>query len=155
MEFSHVSVLLRETIEELCIRPEGVYVDGTLGRAGHSREIARRLTAGRLICIDQDMAAITAAEERLAASGRLCQVEILKTAHHGSRHSSAKRFLDQVQPAVSLISCSAGNRYGHPGEETLQRLSEAGSRVFITKDCGALRIWTDGEKVRVAKWICR
>lgn len=96
-----------------------------------------------------------AAEERLAASGRLCQVEILKTAHHGSRHSSAKRFLDQVQPAVSLISCSARNRYGHPGEETLQRLSDAGSRVFITKDCGALRIWTDGEKVRVAKWICR
>ena len=96
-----------------------------------------------------------AAEERLAASGRLCQVEILKTAHHGSRHSSAKIFLDQVQPAVSLISCSARNRYGHPGEETLQRLSEAGSRVFITKDCGALRIWTDGEKVRVAKWICR
>ena len=66
MEYTHKSVLLDECIEMLNIRSDGVYVDGSLGRAGHSREIARRLTAGRLICIDQDMAAITAAEERLA-----------------------------------------------------------------------------------------
>ena len=48
------------------IRPDGVYIDGTRGRAGHSREIAQRLTTGRLICIDRDMAAIDAAKERLA-----------------------------------------------------------------------------------------
>ena len=61
-EFSHVPVLLRECIEGLAIRPDGIYVDGTLGRAGHSLEIARRLTKGRLICIDQDEAAIEAAK---------------------------------------------------------------------------------------------
>jgi len=66
MEFTHKSVLLNECIEALAIRPDGVYVDGTLGRAGHSREIAQRLTTGRLICIDRDMAAIDAAKERLA-----------------------------------------------------------------------------------------
>ena len=66
MEYTHKSVLLDECIEMLNIRPGGVYVDGTLGRAGHSREIVRRLTGGRLICIDQDTAAIRAAEERLA-----------------------------------------------------------------------------------------
>ena len=66
MEFTHKSVLLDECIEALNIRPDGVYVDGTLGRAGHSREIAQRLTTGRLICIDRDMAAIDAAKERLA-----------------------------------------------------------------------------------------
>lgn len=66
MEYVHKPVLLDECMEVLNIRPGGVYVDGTLGRAGHSREIARRLTVGRLICIDQDMAAIEAAEERLA-----------------------------------------------------------------------------------------
>nr|WP_326126192.1 16S rRNA (cytosine(1402)-N(4))-methyltransferase RsmH [uncultured Oscillibacter sp.] len=66
MEYTHRPVLLDECIELLNIRPDGVYVDGTLGRAGHSREIARRLTTGRLIGIDQDMAAIRAAEERLA-----------------------------------------------------------------------------------------
>ena len=66
MEYTHRPVLLDECIELLNIRPDGVYVDGTLGRAGHSAEIARRLTTGRLICIDRDMAAIRAAEERLA-----------------------------------------------------------------------------------------
>ena len=49
MEFTHKPVLLAECIEALHIRPEGIYVDGTLGRAGHSREIAQRLTTGRLV----------------------------------------------------------------------------------------------------------
>ncbi len=66
MEYTHQPVLLHECIEALAIRPEGIYVDGTLGRAGHSREIAKRLTTGRLLCIDRDQAAIDAAEERLA-----------------------------------------------------------------------------------------
>ena len=66
MEYTHKSVLLDECIEGLAIRTEGIYVDGTLGRAGHSREIAKRLTTGRLVCIDRDMAAIEAAKERLA-----------------------------------------------------------------------------------------
>ena len=66
MEYTHKSVLLDECIDGLNIRPDGVYVDGTLGRAGHSREIAKRLTTGRLICIDRDMAAIEAAQTRLA-----------------------------------------------------------------------------------------
>ena len=66
MEYTHKPVLLDECIRALRIREDGVYVDGTLGRAGHSREIARQLTTGRLICIDRDAAAIEAAQERLA-----------------------------------------------------------------------------------------
>lgn len=66
MEYTHKPVLLDECIEALCIHSDGTYVDGTLGRAGHSREIARRLSTGRLICIDRDSAAIEAARERLA-----------------------------------------------------------------------------------------
>ncbi len=66
MEFSHVSVLLRETMEELCIRPEGIYVDGTLGGGGHAFEVCSRLGGtGRLIGFDQDADAILAATERL------------------------------------------------------------------------------------------
>ena len=66
MEFKHKSVLLEETIENLNIKPDGIYVDGTLGGGGHSYEIAKRLTAGgRLIGIDQDADAIKAATERL------------------------------------------------------------------------------------------
>ena len=67
MEFNHKSVLLQETIENLNIKPDGIYVDGTLGGAGHSYEIAKRLSGkGRLIGIDQDADAIAAATERLA-----------------------------------------------------------------------------------------
>ena len=62
---THKPVLLEECIQALNIRPDGIYLDGTLGRAGHSREIARRLTTGRLICVDRDQAALDAAQERL------------------------------------------------------------------------------------------
>ncbi|HJB90627.1 MAG TPA: 16S rRNA (cytosine(1402)-N(4))-methyltransferase RsmH [Candidatus Eisenbergiella merdigallinarum] len=66
MEFSHTSVLLEETIEGLQIRPDGIYVDGTLGGGGHSSRIAGQLSGGRLIGIDQDGDAIAAAGARLA-----------------------------------------------------------------------------------------
>ena len=66
MEFSHTSVLLKETIENLKIKPDGIYVDGTLGGAGHSSHICERSSAtGRLIGIDQDEAAIAVAGKRL------------------------------------------------------------------------------------------
>ncbi len=64
-EFHHVSVLLNECIDGLNIKPDGVYVDGTLGGAGHSSQIAARLTTGRLIGIDRDPVALAAAGERL------------------------------------------------------------------------------------------
>lgn len=66
MDYGHKSVLLRECIDALAVRPDGVYVDGTLGRAGHSLEIVRRLTTGRLIALDRDETALSAARERLA-----------------------------------------------------------------------------------------
>ncbi len=65
-EFHHVSVLLNEAVEGLNIRPEGIYLDGTLGGAGHSAEIAKALTTGTLIGVDRDPKALTAAGERLA-----------------------------------------------------------------------------------------
>lgn len=66
MEFKHYSVLLNECLEGLAIKPDGIYADGTAGGAGHSREIAKRLTTGRLIAIDRDPDAIKVATERLA-----------------------------------------------------------------------------------------
>lgn len=75
MVFSHKSVLLNETIEGLDIKPDGVYVDGTLGGAGHSSVIASKLSEkGRLIGIDQDAAAIATAGERLAPYGDKVQI---------------------------------------------------------------------------------
>ena len=65
MEFNHKSVLLGETIDSLHIKPDGIYVDGTAGGAGHSREIAKRLRTGRLIALDRDPDAVAVATERL------------------------------------------------------------------------------------------
>ena len=65
-DFHHISVLLEESIEALHIRSDGIYLDGTLGGAGHSSEIARRLTTGTLIGVDRDPKALSAARERLA-----------------------------------------------------------------------------------------
>ena len=66
MEFHHISVLLDECIDALHIRPDGIYLDGTLGGAGHSSQIAQRLTTGRLISVDRDPVALQVAQERLA-----------------------------------------------------------------------------------------
>lgn len=66
MEFNHYSVLLHETIDNLNIKPDGIYVDGTLGGGGHSYEIASRLTTGHLYGFDQDTDALKAAGERLS-----------------------------------------------------------------------------------------
>ncbi len=65
-DFFHISVLLQECIDGLAIKPDGIYADGTLGGAGHSSQIAKRLNTGRLIGIDRDTVALQAATERLA-----------------------------------------------------------------------------------------
>ena len=76
MEYTHKPVLLTECLDGLNIRPDGVYVDGTLGRAGHAREIAKRLTTGRLIAIDRDQAALDAAPARL--EGQMDKVTLVR-----------------------------------------------------------------------------
>ena len=89
MGFEHKSVLLYETIENLNIKPNGIYVDGTLGGGGHSYEIAKLLTTGRLIGIDQDEAAINAAGERLSQFKN--NVTIVR-----SNYSEIKRVLTEI-----------------------------------------------------------
>lgn len=75
MEFNHVSVLLNECLEGLCIRPDGVYVDGTLGGAGHGYEVCRRLSeTGKFVGLDQDAAAVQVSTERLKEFGGKARV---------------------------------------------------------------------------------
>ena len=83
MEFKHKSVLLEETIESLDIKPDGIYVDGTLGGAGHGFEVCKRLSGkGRFIGIDQDTDAIAAATDRLSVYKDKVQIDILKSNYH-------------------------------------------------------------------------
>ncbi len=72
-------------------------------------------------------------------------IDVLKVAHHGSRYSSTAEFLKQVNPRVAVISCGDGNSYGHPHEETLERLSNVGSTILTTPKCGAIMVEIDKE----------
>ena len=123
--FSHVSVLLHECIEALNINPNGIYVDCTLGGGGHSLEIVKRLENGKLICIDQDAAAIEAASKRLAD------------------------YKDKIIKATDISTIVTGKSFGHPVRslktpfsKTLARM-EADSSVnkeeILAFGSGALR----------------
>ncbi len=77
----------------------------------------------------------------------LADLDLLKTAHHGSRFSRCEAFLETASPSFAVISCGRGNRYGHPHEETLLRLKAAGTRILRTDLGGAVRISTDAENM--------
>ena len=79
-------------------------------------------------------------EEKLIQNRCLEDVDFLKTAHHGSRYSTGAEFLEIVRPELAVVSCSATNTYGQPSPDTLERLKKSGSRVLITRDCGAVTI---------------
>ena len=101
-EFHHVSVLLHEAVEALNVRPEGIYLDGTLGGAGHSAEIAKRLVSGTLIGVDRDPKALAAASERLAP-----WADRVKLVHSNFRELD--RILDSLGiPAVDGILLDLG-----------------------------------------------
>ncbi len=73
----------------------------------------------------------------------LDQYDVLKVAHHGSKHSSSLKFLEQVRPKVAVISVGVGNSYGHPHAETLQRLASVGSTILRTDELGAIKLVFD------------
>ena len=98
------------------------------------------------------------AEKRILDKGQLSQAQILKVAHHGSRTSSTKGFVDKTQPEVAIISLGAGNVYEHPHQETLESLASIGSRVLRTDLLGTIIVVSDGASYQVLKeeeWFSR
>ncbi|HQD88265.1 MAG TPA: hypothetical protein PLZ87_06120, partial [Methanomassiliicoccaceae archaeon] len=71
-------------------------------------------------------------------------IEVLKVAHHGSRYSSSEQFLSATSPEIAVISAGAGNTYGHPHEEALERLEASGATIYRTDMNGTMVITTDG-----------
>ena len=87
--------------------------------------------------------------ETLLMRQSLPSIEVLKVAHHGSSHSSSTSFLRTIHPQIAVISAGEGNRYGHPAEETLQRLDSAGAQVYRTDQSGHIRAISDGTTVEL------
>ena len=84
------------------------------------------------------------------------ELTILKVAHHGSKNSTTEEFLKAANPKLAIISCGEGNRYGHPHEETLERLENADVPWFCTKDYGAITVTVDGKsRVKVRGYVSR
>lgn len=92
-------------------------------------------------------------EKELLAEGVLPDVDFLKVAHHGSRYSTCKEFLEAVEPELAVISCSDSNNYGHPSPETVKRLEESGARIAYTMKSGAVTVYTDGEMLRAEGFL--
>ena len=106
MEFKHISVLLEETIQELQIKPDGIYVDGTLGGAGHASEVCKRLSEkGRFVGIDQDADAIRTATERLAGFEE--KVRIIKSNYVHMKEVLADMGIEKVDGIVLDLGVSS------------------------------------------------
>ena len=124
MEFRHKSVLLEESIEALHIRPDGIYVDGTLGGGGHSYEICRRLSdEGRLIGIDQDAAAIAAATKRLEEFKD--RVTIVRSNYCDMKKELGKLGITSVDGVILDLGVSS------------YQLDDGGTRVYLQRGCPA------------------
>ena len=90
-----------------------------------------------------------AVERDLLEVGADLDADLLKVGHHGSSTSTGKTFLEAVSPQYGLISCGMGNRYGHPNEETLDTLEEAGVEVYRTDISGSIVALSDGETITI------
>lgn len=87
------------------------------------------------------------AERDLVEDGANVKCDVLKVGHHGSSGSSSYRFLYEAQPKIAVISCEAGNSYGHPHEETLSRLNDADAEIYRTDLEGSIVIFSNGMEV--------
>ncbi len=93
-------------------------------------------------------------QNKMGANHTETELTILKVAHHGSKNSTSEEFLKAANPKLAIISCGEGNRYGHPHEETLERLEKADVPWFCTKDYGAITVTVDDKsRVQVRGYI--
>lgn len=139
MEFKHYSVMLAETIEELHIRPDGIYVDGTLGGGGHAFEVCRRLSEqGHFYGIDQDEAAIQAAGERLSGFGD--KVTIIRSNYCRMKEELKNRGVEKVDGIVLDLGVSS------------YQLDEA-ERGFTYREDAALDMRMDQRQEKTARDI--
>lgn len=89
------------------------------------------------------------AESDMLASKMNLQAQVLEVGHHGSRDATSPEWLAAVKPRIAVISCAAHSRYGFPSTEVLRRLSSCEARTYVTGQCGAVTVTTDGSSIHV------
>ncbi len=166
MEFRHTSVLLTETIEGLKIKPDGIYVDGTLGGGGHSYEIASKLSEnGRLIGIDQDAAAIEAAGQRLSVFGD--KVTIVRSNYRNTKGVLASLGIDKIDGMMLDLGVSSyqldnkdrgfSYRYDTPLDMRMDERQSLSAKTIINEydEMSLFRIIRDYGEDKFAKNIAK
>lgn len=128
------------------LHPDAVKLTGTRSDL-NSNSVVARLTHGENCFLFTGDAEEPA--ERALLNGGLTPCDVLKVAHHGSNHSSSRAFLEVLKPEIAVISVGLGNRYGHPGEETLDRLTAVGAEVYRTDLMGTVTFVSDKKTIAV------
>ena len=133
--------VLRDASAELrCLYPE----QGEEYKDTNGSSVVLRLVYGEFsMLLTGDLDSV--GEHRILENGEITDCQVLKAGHHGSGTSTSEEWLAAVSPKLTLISCGADNSYGHPHQETLERLARAGSEILITKDWGALTVRSNGK----------
>jgi competence protein ComEC len=118
------------------------------GSVENANSIVLRLSYGNFSMLFTGDAE-TETEDLMMKSGAPLRAQVLKVGHHGSRHATSSRFLEEVAPEAAVISSGAENRYGHPARQTLNRLQKAGVKIYRTDLNGEIAIVTDGNKFEI------
>jgi beta-lactamase superfamily II metal-dependent hydrolase len=118
------------------------------GSVENANSVVLRLSYGNFAMLFTGDAE-TETEDLMMNSGEPLRAQVLKVGHHGSRYATSARFLDAVAPESAVISVGAENRYGHPAEQTLDRLRKAGVKIYRTDLNGEIAIVTDGNKFEI------
>ncbi|MCR4861206.1 MAG: MBL fold metallo-hydrolase [Ruminococcus sp.] len=88
-------------------------------------------------------------EKEMISGGMLCPVDVYKVGHHGSNSSSCAAYMKEIQPKIAVISCGAGNPYGHPKDGAIKRMSPYTEEIYRTDLCGTINIVSDGKELTV------
>jgi competence protein ComEC len=130
------------------------------GSVENANSVVLRLSYGNFYMLFTGDAE-TETEDLMMKSGVPLRAQVLKVGHHGSRYATSARFLEAVAPEAAVISVGAGNKYGHPAQQTLDRLRNAGVKIYRTDLNGEIAIVTDGntfeihparQSIQVALW---